>query len=312
MNENLELYKKYRPTSFKQIVGQPEAVRTLVTMLTKNTFPHTLLISGSSGVGKTTIARILKDKLHCGDSDYHEINAASSRGIDTIREIQQVMHLAPISGHCRIWYLDEVHSLTKDAQNSALKILEDSPDHVYFFLATTDPNRLLKTIVTRCTHIRLSLLSQKILISLAEWVLNQENITVDMDVIESVVEASDGSARKCLVLLHQILGLPSKEEQLKAIHKADAPKQAIQIARILLNPRSKWADLQEILVAIEDDPEGIRRLVLEYAKSVMLKDNRASDRAYLILTCFEGDFFASGSAGLVRACYEVYREKGIG
>src|SRR5690606_3369465 len=107
--------------------------------------PHAMLFTGPSGCGKTTLARILRVKLRCSDNDFQEINAADFRGIDSIRSMRQQVGAAPLGGDSRIWLIDEAHSMTADAQNAFLKLLEDTPRHVYFFLATTDPQKLKKT-----------------------------------------------------------------------------------------------------------------------------------------------------------------------
>src|ERR1700682_2127212 len=118
MNENeaVELYRKHRPGNFKGLLGQSDAVKQLQSMLVEDKIPHALILSGHTGCGKTTTARILKKRLNCSDMDFSEINAAESRGIDTIREINQRKGLSAIGGKCRIYLLDEAHKLTSDAQ----------------------------------------------------------------------------------------------------------------------------------------------------------------------------------------------------
>src|SRR5687768_10085551 len=121
------LYKKHRPKTLKGIVGQDGAVASLQKMIDRNLIPHAILFTGDSGVGKTTIARILKDHLECGDPDFIEVNAADSKGIDMVRDIRSRAGLSPMAGPCRVWLIDEAHKLTTDAQNCILKILEDGP-----------------------------------------------------------------------------------------------------------------------------------------------------------------------------------------
>src|SRR5437773_2031788 len=128
-----ELYKKHRPRKFADVVGQPRAVAALESMVAAGEVPHSVLFAGPSGTGKTTLARILARELGCG-KNFKEINAAESRGIDSIREVQSVMGLAPMGGKCRVWLWDEAHRLTPDSQSALLKTLEDTPSHVYFML----------------------------------------------------------------------------------------------------------------------------------------------------------------------------------
>lgn len=306
----MELYKKYRPKKLEDIIGQPEAVHVLAEMIESNRVPHSIIFSGGSGVGKTTLSRILARMLGCSFDDYDEINASESRGIDTIREINSCMGLSPLHGKCRVWCLDEAANLTRrssggDAQTALLKILEDTPSHVYFFLCTTNPEELIPTIHTRCTEIKLKSLLPGDLIKLLHRVYDGEGKKLSDEVTNRIVEASEGSARKALVLLHQVIGLKSEEEQLEIIQKPSVRRQAFDIVKCLLWEKSSWSDVVKILQDVEEDPESIRRLVLANATKEMLRKGGKSARAYLVIMAFENSFFSSGKSGLVRACYEV-------
>ena len=159
-----ELYKKHRPKNLKRVFGQSVAIGTLKPLIEAKQVPHSLLLTGPSGCGKTTLARILVKELKCAKADFMEVNCADFRGIDTVRDIRTRMMQAPIGGDCRVWLIDEAHMLTSAAQTAFLKMLEDTPDHIYFFLATTHPQKLLKTIKTRCTEIKLKEMTAKYLI----------------------------------------------------------------------------------------------------------------------------------------------------
>ena len=215
----MELYKKHRPKNFEDLIGQTTAVRLLSKKMKSNNLPHTVLLTGPSGCGKTTVARILKRLLKCSKGDYKEINTADHRGIEDIREVNRRMRQAPIDGDCRIWLIDEAHKLTNDAQNAFLKMLEDTPKHVYFILATTHPQKLIKTIRTRSTQIDLKSLSNKDLEKLLLSISEKEKFNLPEDVLEKIIENSDGSARKALVLLDQVIEL-DEEEMIDAIAKA--------------------------------------------------------------------------------------------
>lgn len=299
-----ELYRVHRPTNLKRVIGQADAVRTIEGFISKNKIPHFILFAGPSGCGKTTLARILKKHLKCGDQDFAEINCADLRGIDTVRDIRSRMGLAPISGAVRIWLIDEAHQLTTQAQDAFLKMLEDTPEHVYFIMATTDPNKLKPTVRTRATVVTVKAMNPVGQKALIEAILAKEDKTLSEEVIDKIVEMAEGSARKALVILNAVINLEDETEQLNAIAATDASKPAIEIARKLLDTRTKWPEMARLIKSVEDDPETIRWLILSYMSNVLLS-GKAVGRAYACLNAFRDNFYDSKKAGLTAACYEV-------
>ena len=131
----MSLYLQYRPIELSQLKGNADIVATLEGMLDNRTScPHAFLLHGPTGCGKTTIGRIIASSLGCKDSDFTEVDSADFRGIDTIREIRKSSQFMPTHGDVRVWLIDECHKMTNDAQNALLKILEDTPTHIYFVL----------------------------------------------------------------------------------------------------------------------------------------------------------------------------------
>ena len=306
----MELYKKYRPKTLKEMKGNRNALKGLLGFFKKKEVPHFILLTGSSGTGKTTLARIIRNKLDCSDLDYKELNTADFRGIDTVREIRSKMHLSPVSGEVRVWLIDESHAGTKQFQESFLKLLEDTPDHVYFIFATTDPQKLLPTIRTRATEIKLSSLNDKYMMELLTSVEEKEELTISEDVNEKIIKVSDGSPRKALVILNQIMDVADEEKQLDMIEGSQYEAEAIAIARGLLDQRMSWAGMAQILKNIEglgDQAEGIRWLVLSYMSSVALKNPKLANRATFVIECFSEPFFDTKQAGLIASCHEVLR-----
>ena len=300
-----ELYKDHRPKIFKNVIGQKAAVDSLNSLLFGDSFPSTLLFTGPSGCGKTTLARILQKKLDCGPRDFVEVNCADFRGIDMVRDIRGRMSLSPISGAKRIWLIDEAHQLTATAQDAFLKMLEDTPSHVHFFLATTDPQKLKKTIRTRSTEIAVKSLNSADLTELLYMVADKEGKELEEEVAERIVKHSDGSARKALVFLNQVIDLKKVQDQLNAINSSEIEKQGIELARALLDTRSNWKKVAAILKSINEDPESLRWMVLGYASNVMLSAGKSTARAFLLVDAFQDNFYDSKRAGLVAACYRV-------
>ncbi len=224
---HITLYRKYRPKLFADIVGQPHVVEILRTQLKSNTLSHAYLFVGPRGTGKTSTARILAKAVNCenpgvtGDPcnqcdnckaidngsfvDLFEIDAASNRGIDNIRELQEKLAFSPSRGKKKVYIIDEVHMLTKEAFNALLKTLEEPPEHVLFILATTEPHKVPETIMSRCERLDFHLADKETLLAYIKQIVQQENLKIDDAALELLVEQSQGSFRDLLSLLESIL-----------------------------------------------------------------------------------------------------------
>lgn len=299
----VELYLKHRPTNLMEIAGQKKAVETLRAMARNETMPHVMLFTGPSGTGKTTLARIVRKRVGIHDNDFEEMNTSDFRGIDDIRALRERLGYSPMFGSVKGYYLDECHGLTSDAQEALLKLLEDTPAWVYFFLATTNKSKLKKTIVTRCTEIALTELLPADLVQEMNRVLGLEGKTVDPAVLERIADVADGSARKALVILHQVMGITGSAEQLRAVQAADVKTTAIDIARLLLTKGTPWKTVAGVLQTLEDDAEATRRVIIGYAKSVLLSSG--NPRAAFIIEEFRQPLYDIGLPGLVASCFNV-------
>lgn len=304
-----ELYKVYRPSSLKAVAGQTGAVKTLEKFVQDGRVPHAMLFCGPSGTGKTTLARILAKCLKCGDLDLKEINSADFRGIEMVRDVRQSCRLAPIQGKTRVYIIDECQKLTHDAQSAFLKLLEDTPKHAYFFLCTTDPEKLIATVRGRCTPIALKGLTVTEQKANITRVLDKEGVEVGQEVVDKIIELAEGSARKALVLLDQVLKLDDDEDRLLALQNSDVKVQAIQIARALLDTRTTWPDMAKILKEVNEEPESLRHMVLAYATTIMLSGSKQTPRAHYIIQCFRDHWYDCKRAGLVASCYDVVTSK---
>jgi len=202
-DEQQPLHIKYRPQTFDELIGNETTIESLKSILQREKGEiRSFLFTGPSGCGKTTIARIMANELKCSDRDLQEYNSSNTRGIDTIREIANNCRYSPLNGKVKIYLLDEIHKATNDAQNALLKLLEDTPNHVRFILCTTDPEKLLKTIKTRCSTFVVSSLQRAKIMKLLKWVCEEEKCDISQKVIQKIAECADGSPRQSLVLLH--------------------------------------------------------------------------------------------------------------
>lgn len=302
----IELYRRYRPTRLSELVGQNGSVKSLAKRVKAGNIPHAIMLTGPSGCGKTTVARILKDELKAAD-DFVEMNCADFRGIDMVREIRSVVNYAAFS-KSRVWLIDEAHKLTNDAQNAFLKLLEDPPDHAYFMLATTDPGKLLPTIHTRCTVVKMSPLNDKQMGALLNDVMARERAHIEEEVYDRIIEAAEGSPRKALVTLEQVLAIDDVAGQLDSIYRSDTKRQANDICKELISPHPQWSVIAKILKGLGEEPETVRRIILGYFLTVLLGGGKNARRAAHVINCFRDDMYTTGKAGqaiLALACWEA-------
>ena len=207
----LALYRKYRPQSFDHVAGQEQLVTLLTTSIKQKKVSHAYLFCGGRGTGKTTVARIFARDIGCNEEDIIEIDAASNRGIDEIRELRDAVRTAPFSSPYKVYIIDEAHMLTKEAANALLKTLEEPPSHVIFILATTDPEKLPPTIVSRCQKIVFSSPDKTTLSHQLMYVSQQEGAILDEVTALLIASHGKGSYRDALGILEQILTISEKK-----------------------------------------------------------------------------------------------------
>ena len=216
------LYRKYRPSSLDELIGQSDAVQLIGEQIKNNNLSHAYLFSGPRGVGKTSLARIIATTIGCDPVfDITEIDAASHNKVDDVRELNDsVNFIASSPGKKRVFILDEVHMLSNAASNAFLKTLEEPPDHVIFILATTEPDRVIETIRSRTTQIAFKRIKNSDIIISLEKISRAEKIKLSKEILEYIANQSDGSLRDAINLFEQTFstfGNKATMEQLYSI-----------------------------------------------------------------------------------------------
>jgi len=270
------------------------------------------LVSGPSGCGKTTLTRIAAREFGCEQMNIVEINAASSRGIDMARELERRALAGPLGGGGRAVILDEAHSLTRDASNALLKVLEDIPAWAFYFLCTTEPKRLLPTIRTRCEPIEVRPLSQDQLLDLLAATVESKAIgDPGDDVLDEIAANADGCPRQALVLLEQVDGLEQAEALKLARSFEMAEKETIDLCRAVF--KGQWTEVVRVLNRLEArDPENLRRAVLGYLRAILLKTRKADEAGAVVAKIEEliEPTYDSGEPGLLAMLYRACRAGG--
>ena len=228
----LVLARKYRPSTFKEVVGQEHITKTLINAFKKGRLSHAYLFSGPRGVGKTSTARILAKSFNCKNNqsgepcnecvnckeitngsnlDVLEIDGASNRGVDEIRNLREVVKYPPINSNFKIIIIDEIHMLTQIAFNALLKTLEEPPQHVKFIFATTEPNKILQTIISRCQRYDFNRVGINDIEKSLENISSLEKVKVEKSVYSIIANLSDGSMRDCLSIFDQLIAFSDGE-----------------------------------------------------------------------------------------------------
>ena len=236
------LYRKYRPSTLEDVIGQDVVIKILKNSILNDMVGHAYLFSGPRGIGKTTIAKAFaktvnclkqKDGVSCEtcencksineefNPDIIEIDAASNNGVDEIREIKNKINLVPNKLKYKVYIIDEVHMLSIGAFNALLKTLEEPPQHIIFILATTDPQKVPSTIISRCQCFEFHRISNEDILKRLKYICKEEKIKVNDDVLERIAELSDGGLRDAIGMLDKLIAYSSKDITLEDFEKVN-------------------------------------------------------------------------------------------
>lgn len=267
------LYRTYRPTNFDEVAGQQHIVKTLQNAVKQNKIAHAYLFCGPRGTGKTTIAKIFAKAINCEDSDHKpclkcsnclavqdgshpdviEIDAASNNGVDEVRELIEKVKYAPLKGKFKVYIIDEVHMMSAGAFNALLKTIEEPPEHVIFIFATTEPQKVLPTIISRCqrydfTKVSISDMKERLI-----TVLNHEHVNYEDEAIRLICQLADGGVRDAFSILDQVIAYAQDDVQthhVNEIYGIMTVKEKIELLQMVgnkdaLNLMNKVSDLIE-------------------------------------------------------------------
>lgn len=307
----MTLYNKYRPKKLSEVVGQEAVIESLEGILSRKE-QQSFLFTGPAGTGKTSIARIVARMLGCKLKDRLEIDGATYTGIDDMRKVQDIIRYRPFGdGEKRAVIGDEVHRLSQQAWDSLLKAVEEPPAHVIWLFCTTNPDKIPKTIRTRCATLALKEIPDNDLHDLVSKVAQAENIQIPEQVMGLIVREARGSARQAITNLEVCRGITDRGKAAQLLKTVLETTEVVDLCRFLLKGGS-WKMAMRLVSKLEgQEPEGIRRIVCAYMTKVLQGSSTDKEACYVlnILDAFSSPYLdRDGSSLLVSIGKVLYNE----
>ncbi len=277
------LHDKYRPSSFEDVVGQSEVVKSIVPAIDKDR-SQAFLLSGPSGCGKTTLARLAAHHAGCDANNIISVDAATHTGIDNIRDIQEMLRYKPmneITGRAII--IDECHMLSKAAWNALLAVVEEPPPWILWFFCTTEPSKVPVTIKTRCMAYTVKSLTEKDLATLCSTVCKAENIKTLPEIIELIISKANGSARQMLVNLATCQEAMSRKEAALLLQAQIENDSLLDLCRFVVKKQGSWQALMTRVSAVDpQNAEGIRIMLVNYIAAALKASQNEKDTVFFL------------------------------
>ena len=295
-----------RPTSFSEVIGNEAVIAGIWEKMESEDRPHVYLFHGPCGVGKTTMARICANQLVKDQNNIIEINGNRNNGVDDARSLESDFQFSTMGGGNRVYIVDEVEKTTNGWQGVMKKPLEDIPSHIYVFMCTTEPKKLLPDIRSRASEWKFKPLKDDEVRTVLFSSIRKHKLSIDEKVLDKIIANAEGSPREALTVLEKVTGL-SVPKAMEVIDFVDIDDTVRDLCKMLLAGKD-WNTVRTVVKSIRIDPEAVRKMVLGYMNTVLLRSSgKSADMAYKTISVFEKSLIESGRAGLTACCYYLVK-----